>query len=510
MTTSVKVFVNTMSLYGKMVITTIITLYLTRVVLLYLGENDFGIYSLIGGIIALLSFVNSALMVSTQRYLSVAIGKKNHEESRIIFSLSILIHIGLAIVLIAIFELLTPFLFGGFLNIAPVRIWAAKIVYQLMIVSTIFTIIGVPFNAIINAKEDLWFFSIVETICTVLKLGVLIIFHLSKSDALINYTMWMVVVTIVNFVIKFLWCNYRYQECKNFRVGLKGRGKVMRELLSFSGWNAFGTLAVVGRNQGVAIVLNIFWGTAINAVYGIANQVNSQLIYFSTMMTTSMTPQIMKSYGEGNYNRMLYLSEFTCKLAFFMSAVFAIPLLIEMPFVLKIWLKDVPEYTSVFCTLIVYMFLVMQLSPGLNRLIQACGKIRLYQILTSFVLLLPIPVGFVLGKDGGSNQVILYAMIASQCIQLIVSIIMSHRLAGLDVWNFIVFILRAIITFAIVLFVGKSLYNYIYEVIGDWMTFIIICSTTMFVFATVYFLFVLNDSDRQRFFNLTKTLRFRK
>ncbi|MCM1141143.1 MAG: hypothetical protein NC453_21460 [Muribaculum sp.] len=499
-----------MSLYGKMVITTIITLYLTRVVLLYLGENDFGIYSLIGGIIALLSFVNSALMVSTQRYLSVAIGEKSKEKLETIFSLSVLIHIGLAIFLIGIFELCATFLFNGFLNMAPQRIGAAKIVYQLMIASTIFTVVGVPYNAIINAKEDLWFFSIVETICTVLKLGILIIFHFSKSDALINYTLWMVVVTIVNFIIKYVWCKSKYSECRKIKYTISGNTRFLRELLSFSGWNAFGTLALVGRNQGVAIILNHFWGTAINAVYGIANQVNSQLIYFSTIMTTSMTPQIMKSYGEGNHRRMLDLSVLTCKIAFFMSAVFAIPLIIEMQFVLKEWLKIVPEYTDIFCTLIIYIFLVMQLSPGLDRLIQACGRIRFYQVSKSIVLLLPIPAGAALGSCGLDNQMILYAMIASQCIQLIISIIVSYKLAGLNVSQFIVFLAKAVISFLAILLCGKFIYNQISSVMNEWLTFLIVTTTTMIAFTAVYYLTVLNNTDKQRFSNLFKSLKLRK
>ena len=216
MNSAIRVLFNTISLYGKMVITTIISLYLTRIVLNYLGASDFGLYNLIGGVVSLLSFVNSALMVSTQRYLSVAMGKNDISEIKKIVSSSILIHIALSVLLIIIFELCCSFLFNGFLNIEPNRLHSAKIVYQIMIVSMVFTVLGVPYNALINAKEDLWIFSVIEIICAILKLGIIIIFHYSKSDALIIYTLWILVITIINFLCKYLWCILKYKDCTTY------------------------------------------------------------------------------------------------------------------------------------------------------------------------------------------------------------------------------------------------------------------------------------------------------
>lgn len=490
-----------------MIVTTIIALYLTRIVLNYLGANDFGIYSLIGGVISLLSFVNSALMVSSQRYLSVALGENDSSKVKDIFSSSILIHIAMTAILVVLFELCYLFLFDNFLNISPDRIHAAKVVYQLMIVSTVFTVLGVPYNAIINAKEDLWMFSIIESLCALLKLGIIIIFHFSNSDALVLYTGWIMIITILNFLFKYLWCKIKYTECNRILLKIRNNKSLIRQMLGFSGWNAFGTLALIGRNQGVAVVLNLFWGTAINAVYGIANQVNSQLIYFSTMMTTSMTPQIMKSYGEGNHGRMLGLSVFTCKLAFFLSAVFAIPLLIEMDFILKVWLKEVPEYTSIFCTLIVYMFLFMQLCPGLSRAIQATGKIKWYQISTSILLLLPIPAGILLGEMGGNNQMILYTMIASQALTTLMTIYIANRIVGLDISKFFFFTFKAIISFVAVYMICLYVKMAIVSVYSEWLSFFIIVPISMLSFAAVYYLFVFDLQDKERVINVVRDLR---
>ncbi len=495
-----------MCLYGKMIVTTIIALYLTRVVLHYLGANDFGIYSLIGGVISLLSFVNSALMVSSQRYLSVALGENNTIKIKAIISSSIMIHIAMSVLLVILFEICSLFLFDNFLNIAPERIHAAKVVYQLMIVSTVFTVLGVPYNAIINAKEDLWMYSIIESICSLLKLGIIIIFHFSDSDALVLYTEWIMIVTILNFVFKYIWCKIKYSECNKTSLNITKNKKLISRMLGFTGWNAFGTLALIGRNQGAAVVFNIFWGTAINAVYGIANQVNSQLIYFSTMMTTSMAPQIMKSYGEGNLKRMLDLSVFTCKLAFFLSAIFAIPLLIEMDFILKVWLKNVPEYTPIFCTLIIYIFLIMQLTPGLNRAIQATGKIKWYQIITSIIMLLPIPVGILLGHFGGSNQVILYAMIISQIFSTLFTIYIANHVMELDIKQFLLFIIKAIGSFIVIYIIGYYVRNAIIPVYNEWGSFFIIVPLVMSSFAAVYYLFVFDNRDREKVINVIRAL----
>lgn len=503
--TSVKVLSNTLSLYGKMIITTLVSLYLTRVVLAYLGTNDFGLYNLIGGVIALLSFLNSAMMVSVQRYLSVAIGENDIQKVHTVFSTSIYIHIFLTVFLVVLIELCSLFLFEGFLNIEPSKIPAAKIVYHLMAISTGLTILGVPYNAMINAKEDLWLFALIESICAVLKVGIIFIFQHAKTDALITYTLWILVITALNFLLKYLWCKIKYIECKKV-FAKKCNLPLLKELLGFSGWNAFGTLAMVGRNQGVAFVLNIFWGTAVNAVYGIANQVNSQLIYFSTMMTTSVTPQIMKSYGEGNHVRMLSLSIFTCKLSFYLSAVFALPLLLELPFVLEVWLKEVPENTEIFCTLILYMFLIMQLYPGIGRAIQSSGKIRAYQVYTSIVLLLPVPLGLLLGKLGFESYTILYLMIASQIVQMFVAVFIARVRVGLDVMAFLWFVCKSIIVFVLVYGSGYYIHNSLIKSCNPVFTFFITISSVAILYSILYYLFVLNKEDKIRINNLVITL----
>lgn len=506
MKASLKIFFNSIALYLKLFITVIVGLYLTRVVLNRLGVDDYGIYNLIGGVISLLSFLQAALTVSTQRYLSVAIGKKDSQVLNTVFSSSLAIHIVLSLGILAIFELCSLFLFDGFLNIPADRIWAAKRVYHIMVLSTFFTILQVPFTADITAREDLWLLAIVESVSAILKLCVIFLFDCSSLDALILYTLWVFIVTIVSLVPKLIWAVYRYDECRLFHFWKFIRKDSIKEMLGFTCWNAFGTLALLGRNQGVAILQNIFFGPSINAVYGIANQLNGHLVYCSNAMTTSITPQIMKSEGEGNRSRMLRLSVFASKLAFFLSAVFALPLIIEIDTVLLFWLKTVPEYTSTYCILILCMFLIMQLYPGLSRAVQAIGDIRTYQIVTSILLLLPLPIGYIMYKLGMHNTSVLYVMILSQIIQMIYAIWYLHRRTGLDMMDFYMFILKAIVIFMIIYVIGNQMHLFLISHTSIVLTFLFTCSTVVLLYAVSTYMIVFNKFERESIYNMIKSL----
>lgn len=500
-----RVMLNTIALYGKMIVTVVISLWLTRIVLNELGENDFGIYNLIAGIIALLSFINSALMTSSQRYMSVAMGKNSIGELRTIYSSSVLIHAGMSMALLLALEIMEPLLFNGFLNIDPSRIADAKIVYQIMIVTTIATVMGVPFNAEINANEDLWFFAIVETATVLLRIGIILVFQMCSGSPLIEYAVYMMILTFINLGIKYLWCLIKYPECKRNDYSYAVNKLWIRQMLGFTGWNALGSLAIVGRNQGVAVLLNVFFGTAINAVYGIANQINSQLIYFSTMMTTSMTPQIMKSKGQGDYGRMMQLSVFTSKLAFFLSAVLAIPLIICLKDILILWLKNPPQYTYIFSVLTIIVFVILQLYPGLTRAIQAHGNIKFYQITTSVLLLLPIPVGAILYHFGYPNYTVLYVMIASQILQLFASVIITNHLVKFDYWGFLGYVFKASVCTALFLLAGHWFYTHIYSNDHIFRNVVLTCAATMPTFAAAYFMLVFSKSERSRILSLIHT-----
>ena len=497
MNVSNRIMYNTIALYIKMLLTTIISLYLTRVVLKQLGAEDFGIYNLIGGVVVLLSFLQTALSISTQRFLSVAMAKKEQEQVRNIFTTGFFIHLLFAGIIILIFEICNFFIFDGFLNISEGRLPAAKIVYQLMVCSTVISVITVPFNSLITAHEDIWYFSITEIISVFIKLAIVILFHYVNMDSLILYSIWILFAIFAGAILKYLWCFIRYKECTLKNKLSRENISIAKEMLGFTGWNAFGSIALIGRNQGVSILINIFYGTTINAVYGIANQVNGQLIHISQIMTQAMTPQIAKSYGVGDFNRMKRLSFFASKMAFFLYAVFALPLIIELSEVLYFWLgNDVPEYTHIYIILCLIMFLLMELYPGITRAIQATGKIRKYQVCTSFLLLIPLPLGYVLYSMGRSNETILYLMIISQILQLIYATYYGYKVNVLDLNKYIIYIIKSIIIFIILLSGGLYLKNQLIGITSSINIFIIMVVLSMSIFTFLYYALIFDRNEK--------------
>lgn len=458
MTPSFRIIVNTISLYIKLIITIVINLFLVRIVLAKLGVDDYGIYSLIAGVVALLSFLNSALMSSTQRYLSVALGENDNIQVKRIMSSSIIIHFLFGLLLVIFLEICEPFLFDKVINIATERIPVARIVYQLMIISTVVTVLAVPYNALINAKEDMWYFAIVEIVVAAMKLLIIFLFNHTTFDALLLYTVWILITTSIGIVAKITWCLIKYSESRGCMT-IKNNRHIFQSLLSFTGWNALGSLAQAGRNQGVVLTINHFWGTAISAVFGIANQMDGNLVYFSQMMTTATSPQIMKSYGQKDIGRMMRLSVFTSKLSFLISGLIALPFLIEMPYILALWLPDVPLYTVEYCRLVLIEFLIMQLYPGLVRAILATGDIKLYEIGYSVIILLPIPLGIIFFKLGFVNYSIVYLMVIAQTLMLIFTLLIAKIKIGLKLRLHCIFILKSLFYFVVALTLGIIVHN---------------------------------------------------
>lgn len=503
---SIKVLTNTVALYAKIIISTLVNLYLTRVVLAELGIDDFGIYNLVGSVIAILAFVETALMSSSQRYLSFSLGKGVKAETRNIFSASLLIHIIVGIVVVIALELCGLFLFDGALNIPEDRLDVARIVYQIMIVSTLVTIIGIPYNSLINAYEDIWYYGIAQSVCVCLKLGVIWCFAHLVIDSLLVYSLWMFIVTFVGVIASVVWCLAKYDVCKNLNLSVRKQISRIKEMAGFTGWNTLGAFAVVTRNQGISIVLNVFFGTAINGVYGIANQVDGQLISFSNTLTSSLAPQIVKSQGMGDKERLRRLAVFASKLAFLLSAIFALPLLLELPLVLSVWLKDVPDYTEIYCQLVLIVFLVCELYPGLSRGIQAVGVIKWQQIWSSVFVVSPIVIGIILFKMGFPHYSIVYAMLFAQIASLLVVLYWGRRLYELDVKGFCIYILKVSALFAVLYYGFQWLDGCLIAFTGDLLRFVIIAILSAALFGILFFYIAFDNVERSMLINMVNKL----
>lgn len=432
MTPANRVALNTAILYSRMLLTMGITLYATRVVLKALGSTDYGIFNLIAGIIVMLSFLNTTMATSTQRYLSYYQGKKDLAKQRSTFQNSLWLHIAIGFILCIILEIIGFFLFDGFLNIPEERREAAAVVYHFMAASVFFNIVVVPFNGTLVAHENMLWVAIVSLIDVLLKLVIALILLVYSGDKLILYGCLTAGISVIGFLLYATYCFYKYPECN--RPSMKAVSKeAMLELGSFAGWNLFGTICALGRTQGLAVLLNLFLGAMINTAYGLANQIASQLNFFSATLLRALNPQIMKSEGANDRERMLRLSMMASKFGFFLLAIFAIPIIFEMPALLGFWLEEVPPHTVVFCQYILIAILINQLTIGLQSAMQAIGKIKFYQIVVGGILILNLPIAYALLKLGLPAHYILISYAAVELIACAVRIVFVKKLGGLSI-----------------------------------------------------------------------------
>ena len=487
-----RVIANTGILYLKMIFSVVISLYTTRIILEALGIMDFGLYNLIAGVVALLSFLNAAMSISTQRYLSVSQGKGEITEQKEIFSNSLLLHIVLGIGLAITLFCLIPFLFENFLNIPSERISAAKAIYISTIIAVFFSILSVPFTASLNAHENMLFIAIVEIIELLLKLIIaLSVFHFS-GDKLIYYGVLISIVAILSFIIYSIFCVKKYEEC-SFNIWQRRNSLLIKELGSFAGWNLFGAGCGIGRTQGLAVILNLFFGTIINAAYGIANQVSGQMTFFSAALLRALNAQIMKAEGTRDRSRMIRLAMSACKFSFFLIALVVIPFFLEMDTVLFLWLNAVPEYAVSFCKLVLISILINQLTIGIQSAFQAVGRIKLYQTIIGSLILLNLPIAYVYLSLGYNPNIVLIISVFIDIISGIFRVFLCKYLINIPFQLYIKDVLfKVIFPFLITIlcsYLFVSSFDFAYRIICT-----VIISTT--VGSITIYLMGLNVSER--------------
>lgn len=444
-----KVARNTIYLYLKTGFMLVVMFYTTRVVLRALGASDFGVYNVVAGAISMMGFLSQTMAVSLQRFLSFEEGRGNKTAMREIFTIGILLHSALAFLLVAIFCIVGAFLFNGILNILQERRIAAIIVYGGLVVSTFFSVLSIPYDAILNAKENMLFYSIIGCIEALLKLAVAIIIDTSTSDRLIVYGILMGAIPIITAAVTALYCQRKYDECKWLRLGVSNREKA-REILSFAGWRFLGASSNLLGNHGNNIALNHFFGSVINTVTGIANQVNGILLVLTNGMMKAVSPVIMKAEGEGHSEIMLKYSLLSCKYSFLLFAVFAIPFMVETPFLLNLWLSDYPYWTVLFVRLQLFRALIEQLMGGMGKPLEAKGKIKEINRICFFLNLLPVVVlSFIYNGGGAPYWHFVVAIPLMTILASLVNIYYCHKHCKLNYGRFASVVICPCLTIAI-------------------------------------------------------------
>ncbi|WP_242134063.1 lipopolysaccharide biosynthesis protein [Aestuariivivens marinum] len=435
MSSSKLILKNTSFLYLKMVVTMILSLFITRILLIELGIIDYGIYNLIMGVVGLLAFLNSAMALSTQRFLSYFIGAKQEYKLSSVFYSSICLHLGLSILVLVVLEVAGLFLFDGFLSIPADRIGAAKFTFQCLVGTSFITISFVPFDASIISHEKLLFESIISTIEVILKLVAAYWISLGVMNKLEMYALCILLITLIVRLIKAFYCYKNFNECRSFSSKLFNIS-VFKEMFSFAGWNSFGALCGVAKNQGLAVIMNLFFGTVLNAAFGIAAQVGSQIYSFSANMLKAVNPQIMKSEGKGERRSMIALSLKATKFSFFLLSYLLIPFSLNIIFIFKIWLKDIPEQAVILTLLYLAGTLTNQLTIGLQTAIQSGGNIKLYQSVVGSILLLNLPLAYFIYSLGYPAYYGLISFILIELLACVSRLFISSKILGLSLKDY--------------------------------------------------------------------------
>ena len=367
----------------------VVMLFVTRIVLQALGVVDYGIYNVIAGSISLLTFFRSSLAVTMQRFLNHYQGGNDFERQKQVFNIGIIFHWSVAFILLLLFVILSLFLFNGILNIPYERADAAKIVYVCLIVNTILTIVTAPYDATITAHENMLFYSIVGIIESFLKLGAALVVVYFGNDKLILYAILMMGVPLFETLMMRGYCKLRYSEC-SFHPRTEWNPILAKEMTKFAGLSLVGSSSSVIGNYGANVALNHFFGAAINAVAGIASQVQGVIAVLLNGLVKSLTPVIFKAEGEGSKDKMITMSMLGCKYSTLLYSLLAVPVFIQTPYLMKLWLGDVPEWTVIFVRLQLIRAYFEQLGASLTNTLIAANHIKEYNYLSCVYNLSPL------------------------------------------------------------------------------------------------------------------------
>lgn len=406
---------NTLFLYFRMMSVFVVSLYTSRVILAALGVVDYGIYNVVGGVVMMFSFINSSMSTSTQRFLTFELGRGHISRLKSTFAASLNVHIFLGLIIVFLAETIGLWFVNEKLVIPPDRMLAANIVYQCCVWSFFVSITQVPYNASLIAHEKMSIYAYLSIIDVVLKLAIAYAVAYYAADKLIFYAILILLFQIFLRMLYRMYCIRHYEEC---HFSLFWDKSLYRRLMSFAGWNLFGSIAWLLRGQGLNILLNMFYGPVLNAAKGISDRVSHSVMGFIRNFNTAMNPQITKNYAVGNLEGMETLCYRGAKFAFLLLLLVAMPAIINMRYILNLWLVEVPDYTESFVILMLIDSLIdvlMGTSQFITALM-ATGSIRNYQIVVGIMIMMVLPIGYLLLSMGLEPTTVIYAMIGVSAI----------------------------------------------------------------------------------------------
>ena len=425
---------NTMMLYVRMFVLMLVGLYTSRVVLNALGETDYGVYSVVGGVVAMFSMISGALNSAVSRFITFELGKNNPERLNRVYCTSVNIQLILALIIVLLAEPIGLWFIENKMTIDPARIPAATWVLHFSLLAFVINLMSVSQMASITAHEKMSAYAYIGILDGLLRLGVAFMIVSAPFDRLVYYAMLMAGVVLIVRLTYGIYCRIHFPECRYRFVFDR---PLVKEMFAFAGWNFIGVTSGVLRDHGGNILVNLFAGPVVNAARGVAVQLNGAVQSFVTNFMTAVNPQITKSYAAGDYKYVFALIGKSSRMSFYLLSLMAIPIIFNADLLLQIWLKEVPEHTTLFVQLFLMFALSESLSLPLITAMLATGRIRNYQLVVGGIQLLNLPVSYIFLKMGAIPEITVVVAIALSHVCLFARLIMFSRASGFSVPGFV-------------------------------------------------------------------------
>lgn len=491
---------NTIYLTIRMFFVLGVSLYTSRVILAALGIEDFGIYNVVGGFVTMFAFLNNAMTTGIQRFYNVELGKNGIAGANKVYITSLFSQLTLAVVILVIAESLGLWYMYNKMVVPDARFDAAVYIFHFFVFSLVINIMSVPYSAVIMAHEKMDYFAFVSIFDAVLKLGIALVVPHVSTDRLIAYGFLMLTITIVDLCLFVVYAKNKFEEIHFVKIF---NGALFKSLLTFSGWNIFGKVAIMFKEQGLNMVLNIFFGPVVNAARGIAFQVNGALAGFINNINIAVKPQLTQAYAQGDCQRTFSLMFSMSKLCYIILLFMAVPVCMEIDFILQIWLGDnVPEYTNIFIILVIATTFINNLNAPVSFVVHAIGKMKKYQITTSAIELLILPVAYIILKMGGAPWVVFVVALFFVVIGQIISLKILKELEDYSIKYYLIDVILPLL----IVSAGSTLASFIvFQVLSS--GFLSLCLVTVVSSITILilsYLFVLNSSEKDTVKNIIR------
>jgi O-antigen/teichoic acid export membrane protein len=411
-----------------------VSLYTVKVVLNTLGAVDYGIYNVVGGVVSMFSFLSGTMASASQRFFAFELGRKNYEQLKKTFSMTMTIYAMIAVVILILSETVGLWFLNTRMTIPPERMEAANCIYQFSILSFMMTMFTVPYNASIIAHERMNVYAWVSIIEVVLKLAIVYILVVFSADKLKLYAVLTFSVTTLVTLIYRTYCKRKFEEC---RFSFCWDKKLLKEIINYSGWSLLGNSVSVVRNQGISILMNIFFNPVVNAAQAIATQINVTLMNFTNNFYTAVRPQIVKNYSSNNINELSKLIYSSAKYAYYLMFLLSIPIIFETQYILGLWLKNIPQYTVIFTQIIIINTLIEVINSPIIATIQATGNLKWYQLTTATVQLLLLPLAYICYKFNLPPYCAYYVMILLSLIGNVPRLIIFHKITSVSAFDYL-------------------------------------------------------------------------